>query len=464
MARSKKIEVKFKDGTPMKMDDSGFARFFATNSEAAANHGAARSILSQSINRLAWRGDSAVPPGSPAADILEAFRKHTNMPLELPWACFLFYLSTYLHNEGVRLKIKTPSGGGFNVTPEVWSVALAPSGSGKSFALRHVSHGAPFGETISGIASGAALISEMAKNEDAGKANAMLVDEFAQPLKAMEEKNSHLADAKKYLLLAYDGGKIDRTTKAETIILENSRMPFLGLNVDETFFLALSFESLLDGFAQRFIYFIAKPDPDRPFYDYPFYDEDSLRAASEGAWARILATPLHDEYTYSAGALEAYSEEFRALGKLMHDDGLVNASFFRRIMQATHKFALLMHIIMGDGSAEVSKMAMGYAIRQTRLNLIDAATLIAAKSPKATEIMTSIDDLAERLAAKGESLTPRTIRQYVRDARDEPGLAETLMAAHANGRGQTASPRRRGRPTKAEAAAKKAAAGGSVSD
>lgn len=455
MARAKKIPVRQKEGGHAMMDNSGFTRFLASNSEAARNHAAARAVMA-SLPKLSWRGDSVVPPGTPPHDILEAFREHTDIPLELPWNAFMFYLSTLLHSNGTKIKIKKGRGG-MTVTPEIWLVSLAPSGSGKSFSLGIVGKGAPVGPSITGIASGAKLIEEMSNNEAAGIPNAMLDDEFAQTLKGIETPGAPLSDSKPYFLKSYDGATLERKTKAQTIIVDFSKMPVLGLNVDETFYGALSNESILDGFAQRFIYSVAASDPERPQHEFPIYDTVTLEEVARAAWEKLLLVPIHDEYTYAPETLEAYENEFRSLGKMIHDGGQVNASFFRRLMQATHKLALFMHIILGDASPVIKKTAMLYAIRQTRLNVLDAAKLIAMKAPKAMALMSSIDDLAERLAAKGERMTPRTIRQYVHETRENPELADALMAAHScAGSAQSLPPKRRGRPTKAEAEARKA--------
>lgn len=448
MARAKKIPVPQKGGGVAMMDNSGFTRYLADNPEAARNHAAARAVLS-SLPKLAWRGDSAIPPGSPPHDILEAFREHTDIPLELPWTAFLFYLSTLLLSKGVKIKIKTAKGG-LTVTPEVWLVSLAPSGSGKSYALNIVGHGAPLAATITGIASGAKFIAEMSDNETAGMVNAMLDDEFGQTLKSLETIGSPLFDAKGYLLKSYDGGKLERKTKAETVTVLDSRLSFYGLNVDKTFIDGcISAESMLDGFAQRFMYSIAECDPERPQYNYPLYDTDSLKRTAESAWARVLSTPIHAEYTYAPETLEAYNSEFRQLGKLIYDGGQVNASFFRRLMQATHKLALFMHIILGGESPEISKTAMLYAIRQTRLNILDAAKLIAMKAPKQTAMLSAVDELAERLAAKGERLTPRSIRAGIRAAREDQQLAEDLAQAHQNSRSAADTAASARRPTRA---------------
>jgi hypothetical protein len=423
---NQKIAVKKKSGDVEMMQDCGFARYLAQNPEAARNYAGAMRVM-DSMESLAWRGDSAVPTGSPVADILDAFRAETDLPLELPLHSFYFFLSAYLLEKSTRLKFN-----GQSVSPEVWTVVLAPSGAGKSYSLARIACGAPTLPTIQGIASGAKLIETMAENEAAGRVQAMLVDEFGQLLKGMENPAGPLADVKNYKLLAYDGVKMERNTKAASIVVNDSRMAFFGANVDETFYSILSPESMLDGMAQRYCYCIAERDPNRPFWDYPTYNNEALETVVKDAWARILAVPIHEAYSYAPEALAAYNHEFRTLGKLIEGGKQVNVSFYRRLMQRTHKLALLMHVAMGDASPVVSKTAMVYAIRQTRLHIIDTARLIAMKSPKNTGIHDAVADLAARFAEKGQSITARDIQRSVWAARDSNELAQDLLAAHQN--------------------------------
>lgn len=423
---NKKITVRNKAGSFSREHDTAFIRFMAEQQNAAHTYAGAMS-LNKKLDRLNWRGDSAVPPGSPPDQILQAFRFHTDLPLDLPWHSFLFFLSTYCLDNGVTIKC-----GGQTITPELWTVVLAPSGAGKSYSLSRIKKGSPVSATIEGIASGAKLIEAMQENEQQGKPNAMLVDEFGQMLKGIESDGSPLADAKQYLLLAYDGDKIERNTKKQSIVVEDSHMSILGLNVDETFINILSPESLLDGFAQRFAFCLAERDETRPFYEYSRYENDEIEEVVRKAWDRILKVQLHKTYTYSKEALAVYDAEFKRLGLEIHDGKQINVSFFRRLMQRTHKLALMMHLIEGDESDIITERDVMWALRQTRLHIADTARLIAMKSPGANKLMKSVEALAERLAAKGEKLTPRRINQSIRASREAPDLSEAAFEAFNN--------------------------------
>lgn len=332
--------------------------------------------LDEQMETLNWRGDAAIPPGSPVHDILEAFKMHTDLPLDLSFHSFLFFLSTHLLANGVSVKV-----GGQVVTPELWTVVLAPSGSGKSYSLSRIAKHAPPSAlaTIEGFASGAKLIEMMRDNEEAGRPQAWLEDEFGQKLKSLEQDGSPLFDAKAYLLKAYDGGPISRATKAETIKVEHSNISIIGCNVDETFLKILTAESLLDGFAQRFAYVLAERDPERHFADYPIYSNAEIEKVTESAWARIASVPLHSQYEYSDEALEAYKRHFTTMGRIIDAGKGLDVSFFRRLMQRSHRLALAYHIILGDASDKITVVDVEWAMRLTRLHIADAARLYGIK-------------------------------------------------------------------------------------
>ena len=90
----KKLTVKEKDGSYSLHPDTNFIRYVAQSKEAAANFAGAL-ILEKKLAELNWRGDVAIPPGTPPHKILESFKRYTDLPLDLSWHSFLFYLSSY---------------------------------------------------------------------------------------------------------------------------------------------------------------------------------------------------------------------------------------------------------------------------------------------------------------------------------------------------------------------------------
>lgn len=406
--------------------DNAFIRTMAENKEAAQNYAGAMNMVSQ-LDQLSWKGDSAVIPNSPLWEILEAFKAKTDLPLDLAYHSFMFYLSTYCMELGVEIEVD-----GQTVQPALWTVVLAPSGSGKSYSLSRLKKTSPVQATVTGFASAAKLIEMLSENEQAGRPNAIQVDEWGQVLRLIENPNSPLAEAKQYLLLAYDGDLLERKTKQGTITVNRSFCSFLGLNVDETFIKILSPDSLLDGFAQRFAYVLAEKDPERKFYKYARYNNKSIEEVIAEQWERIKSITIHKTYTYSPEALAAYDLEFEKIGRIIDETQEINVSFFRRIMQRTHALALMMHIINEDSSDIITKSDVLWAIRQTRLHIADAAKLIAMKSPQTNNLMKKVKETAKKLSENGKKVSGRTLQQNIRDLKGDSETANLAAMAYEN--------------------------------
>lgn len=348
-----------------------------------------------------WTGYAYVPVGSPAERIARAFERHTDIPLELPFHAFLFYLTGHLMREGIRVRF-----GGRDRTPELWTIVLAPSGCGKSFSAGIIGRAAPVPADFPECASGARFLQAMAEHEQADKTMLWQQDEFGQKLKQMETAGSPMADTKEYLLRAYDGAKIERSTKTGgSIVVERPCLSILGLNTDEGFFKAISPESLVDGFAQRFGFVLAQRDANRPMRDFPMYDEEALGAAVAKAFADLLAVPLHRVYRFGKPAEAAYCEAFRELAG--HAD--VPESFYRRVLFRTVKYALLYHLLLAKQTDEIDAEDVGWASRLCRQNLVDARRMLTGSLSDLTRMIEAAERVKARLADEGKPLTVRDI-------------------------------------------------------
>lgn len=360
-----------------------------------------KGLLHVQENSGGWQGYAYVPVGTPAERIVRAFEQHTDIPLELPFHAFLFYLSGHLMNKGVRIRF-----GGRERTPEIWTIVLAPSGCGKSFSAGLIGRASPVAAEFPECASGAKFLQAMAEHEAEGKTMLWLQDEFAQKLKQIETSGSPMADTKDYLLRAYDGGKIERNTKTGgSIVVEKPCLGILGLNTDEGFFKTISPESLVDGFAQRFGYVLAVRDERRPMRDFPIYDEKAIGEAAAKAFNDIGMSTLHPVYEFGRAAEVAYCEAFRELA----DSVEVPESFFRRVMFRSVKYALLYHLILGKTSTEIDAEDIGWAARLCRQQLNDAKRMLAGTLSDLNRMIEAAGKVRARLAEKGEPCTPREI-------------------------------------------------------
>lgn len=410
-------------------DALGYLAALAANKVAARNHAGAVNAIS-SFEKKKWEGDSVVPPGTPLFDLLEAFKRHTDLPLSLSMHSFFFYLSTWLLDCGTTVYCE-----GQTLTPELWTIVLAPSGCGKTYSLDRIQPYAPTQATIKGIKSGAAFFDALHSNEQQGRVNAMLVDEVGQLIQQIEQKGSPLADLKGYLLDAYGGGSITHTTiKGGERIVNDTTMTFLGLNVDETMWGILSPASFLDGFCQRFAFVIAERDSERHFTDFPRYNNEQIEVVVANAWTTLTATQPLSQYKYSPEAIAEYDRKFREFGMDIERDGVVNVSFFRRLLQRAHKLALLYHIILGKAAiAEIDVVDVAWAMRLTEWHLRDISKAILAKSGKAGAILRDVQALASKQAANGSKLTARDIQQRGPQlVRSNSEVARNALAAVSN--------------------------------
>ena len=265
-----------------------------------------------------WQYLQVVPPGSFLENLIELFRVETDIPLELPLAAALAQMSGFLNALSVSYEI-----GGVEHPAKLWSVVLAPSGSGKTFASDTVARwlsdasGDPVAPHIANASSAAQFVA----NIQATPRGLFLRDEFGQFLSQIQNLQ-HMEEIKDILLRAYSGGTIDRLTKGAQIVIKDHAITVLGITVAETFERQVGADSLVDGFAQRFNYIRAQPDPSRPLTDHLIY----FKRLHEGAnasrfqqmrqdWLRITArNDLPDAtFTFEPDAIEHLENSFRAL-------------------------------------------------------------------------------------------------------------------------------------------------------
>lgn len=419
MARPKRLSTSDIKGL-MQQTKTG-SKFLLHLHESAEACETVRGLLHIREDARQWEGYSYVPPGSVAERIVQAFERHTDIPLELPFHALLFYLSGYLMNQGVRIRF-----GGRERTPEIWTIVLAPSGCGKSFSASMLAKAAPVAADFPECASGAKFLQAMAEHEQSRKPMLWLQDEFAQKLKQIEAIGSPMADAKEYLLRAYDGGRIERCTKtAGSIVVERPCLAILGLNTDEGFFKSISPESLVDGFAQRFGYVLASRDARRPMRDFPIYDEAAIGHAVEQSFAEVGALLLHPVYEFGKPAELAYCEAFRELS----DTADIPESFYRRAMFRTVKYALIYHLLLGKHTDIIDAEDVGWAARLCRQQLIDARRMLAGSLSDLNRMIGAAERLRERLASEGKPCTPRDIARGVhgiKSAAEARGLLSLL--------------------------------------
>lgn len=354
-----------------------------------------------------WRGLVATPPGSLLATVVAAFRSTTDIPLEIPFFATLHFLAAHLLARGVTVQFV-----GQTVRPDLWSIVLADSGSGKTFATNILEKFIDQDSTFPEPASAAKFIEDLSTHN-----NSLWVrDEFAQFLKALEQQ-PHMAEIRDYLLRVYDGKRVERNTKKQSITVEDPALCILGMTVLKTFKEAVSAESMLDGFAQRFSYIIAKRDPSRLAKDYPIYDMQAYQDRIRSEWLKVVASISEEKYVVGPDGEAAFRESF---AMLLPPNEEIPMSFFRRIMFRGVRYALLYHILLGKPGATIDAVDMGWAGRICGLHIHDAAWVIGEHGlPDLERLCKRAEELKQRiLKEEGRSVTARDVVRNIHGIRN----------------------------------------------
>ena len=370
----------------------------------AAEHKSARDELLALLtigknDSAAWRGLIATPPGSMLETVVSCFKDRTNIPLELPFFAALSFISSHLLEAGAYVDFA-----GQKVKPDLWTILLAESGAGKTFATSSVKNAMGIETTFPECVSGAAFIESM---ED--RNNSLWIrDEFGQFLKLLETQQG--AEIKDYLLRVFSGETLERKTKKGLVKVDDPALAILGMTVLDTFSDCINAESLLDGFAQRFSYVIAHKDETRKMIDFPVFDLRGYRERIRSEWDKIKNMDIHKAYSMDDDAMDAFKTSFRLLAT---DD--IPESFFRRIMFKGVKYALVYHILNGNQSDTLTRQDFAWSGRVSWLHMRDAAELLKCHvSSDLERTLQNVEQVCERLVARNERVTPRRIVQGVR--------------------------------------------------
>lgn len=346
----------------------------------------------------AWRGLVATPPGSLLETVISAFRNTTDIPLEIPFFATLHFLSAHMLAKGVTIDFV-----GQTIKPDLWSVVLASSGAGKTFATSALQRFTGQESTFPEPASSAKFVDDLVTHN-----NSLWVrDEFAQFLKAMDQQ-PHLAEMKDYLLRVFDGKRVERNTKKASVQIENPALCIFGLTVLESFKDNVSAESMLDGFAQRFSYVIAKRDPERPASAFPIYDLRGWQERIKRDWDNVVTSIEHEKYIVGPEGEEAFKMSFSLL---LPPNENIPTSFFRRIMFRGVRYALLYHVLLGKTDSTLDATDMGWAGRVCGMHVKDAAWLVGEHGlPDLERLCRKAEELRDRiLADEGRAITARDV-------------------------------------------------------
>ncbi len=376
-------------------------------------------LAAQRSTESTWRGMSAVPPGSLVEHIIAEFSEKTNIPLEIPFWTFMHYVSGFLVSREVKISVA-----GKLIEADIWSIILADSGAGKTWTSNAIGRPIenPGAIDITGAAGAAAWLTALSK---AGGRGLWQRDEFFQFLRLLDD-DGPMSEVKDYLLRIYDNSRIERSTKKDSVVVDNPAISILGFTATDPFVNGMSVDSLVDGFAQRFSYILAKTDLNRNFRDYPIWSVDDSSWRSE--WMDLVADVL-PQYVASDRALAVFERTYRASVKAE-----VPESFYRRILWRAHKYALVYHIVRGAAADPVvTDEDYGWAARAITLHLSDAGEIIDMTAGGLLgKIVAAAEATLVKMKERGMPITARNLIQQcsaIRNASEARFCFETLGIA-----------------------------------
>lgn len=348
-------------------------------------------------SKTQWRGMMAVPPGTLIEHVLAQFEKNTNIPLEIPFFTLMHYVGGHLVSNGVTLDFH-----GKKIEADFWTIVLGKSGSGKTWTQKEIKNA--IGSEVPELSSSAASSARFLEELEAMPQALWIRDEMYQLLKAIEQDGSPMAQTKEYLLKAYDNDDLERSTLKGKTVVKHPVLSILGFTPLQPFVEGMTLESLVDGFSQRFGYVLSKPDPNRPWQNYPLWsvDSDSWRSM----WKKMVSGIL-PEYTSSPDAESAFMTCFTD----MFQQADLDESFYRRVLWRAHKFAMIYHILRGEAANPIiSAEDYGWAARIISMQLSDAAEVLDMCG--GSDLKKMLDQGAsavERLKEEGKPINARTI-------------------------------------------------------
>ncbi len=383
--------------TPWKLAQHFEGELAAVNEAAVAAASAkARAEVEAALAAVSAGGwptlDDCIPPGSLLQELDEAFIDTSDIPREIPLFAALHYISALMSQQEACLRTM-----GGRKRLDLWTIVLAPSGAGKSYALNEIRKA--FGD---GIDIFPKPDSERHFVESLAEHNMGLfpIDEFAQFVGEMG-KGGRLAKVRDYLLKCGEGGVVEYNTMATQLRIENPGLTIFGATVVDTFKKYFGADSIKDGLAQRMAFVFAERDPARPkLADYSFENERSGPIGK--SWRALLASVDPSRTCFMPRpAAAAYQRAFEILlARAEQVD--VDEGYSRRLAARGQKYAMVYHFLLGKASLVIDAEDLGYGMRVAALHLKDTRRLLdlfAAGSPAAPGASSPEREREQALAA-----------------------------------------------------------------
>lgn len=355
------------------------------------------SFLYEMLNqpKKSWRGLVMTPPASFIERVVSIFDRDSDFPLEVPFFIFWHVLSGELLNKRITLKY------GDRVRyPQIWSVILADSGAGKSTTLglfRDVFHLASVYD-YTGISSREKFIEELEENNH----KLFIADEFWQQVSLMRE-GKKLEDMKPDMLKIYSHDSVKAKSRhGANVEVTKPVISHLGITVGKDITNCISASDLLRGYCQRMRWIFARrTKPIRP--------EDDIRLNElQAEWEEIWGKVKYEQYIAHTDAKEAVQSTFNFFRGSYKE---LDESYFKRIMEDAHSYALLYHIMLGKGDKQTVDLEdYGWAARVLGIFYSDIKEFLhEATDGDLERKLRRCEEVYARVKASGRQPKPRDL-------------------------------------------------------
>lgn len=272
----------------------------------------------------------------------------------------------------------------------LWLMLLAPQGASKTKSLDiikdnmvKIKNDIDISPNFEGGAGSAAFFQNL-KNIEDGKVF-WVKDEAAQFIKQLENPTSDLSNAKAYLLEAYDGKQLTRSTKKDgEQKTQRIIMVQIFVNTIAGMLKHISTESLNDGYMRRQGIVIVRRDACQDFTEYALYKLSKV-ACEELAdkQAEVFEQNLRgNHYTFNKESEVLFREMFKTFWRQQYETllhGEDGEGIYRTNMQLAWKYAVLHHILHLKSGTVVDAESMEWALKVCMYHLNSFQTFVKEK-------------------------------------------------------------------------------------
>lgn len=323
-----------------------------------------------------------------------------------------------------NVRFKVPNSYKF-YKPNLWIMAVAPSGAGKSKNIDMINdmlpqeNGSPVIEgNFKRPASLASMVTQLAKNPIAFWPQ----DEAAEWLKSVENSGHPLSECRDPLLKAKGGEKITYHTKTDgEKVIKDTAMTIFFSNTIWAMQQTLSENSMRDGLFSRFITIVAEQmgEGGRIHHDNIIpesgLDEDFKRILSQNT-SNVVYTFTEECQVVWGKVCDIWAEN--VFSNMQGNDNWMQP-FYERITFEAYKFAILHHQFHCKKGYEVQVESMQWALRITAFNLKSLLRFFFLRDTKKQNAIAKAEIKEQQIMEK--------VKEFIRTSENNNGFGSRAV-------------------------------------